>query len=157
MCFSLTSFKHHDNIKTSFQQNGLIQEILPLQGASATKSSCSICHKSGYLLTDPGADPTFTLLSPPEGESALTDYTFYSHRVHHPFCPKCGVRCYIKGVFAYEGKEFNFMRINALTLEGRVDGESMEDLRKMKIKYWDAKGNEGPHAPADEPLEGGAR
>lgn len=128
-----------------------------LNGASATKCNCSICHKTGYLLADPGADPTFTLLSPPEGESALTDYTFHNHRVHHPFCPKCGVRCYLRGSYILEGKEFSFMRINVLTLDGRVDGEPMEDVRKMKIKYWNLKDNKIPKAPADEPYEGGAR
>lgn len=128
-----------------------------LQGASATRCNCSICHKSGYLLVDPGPNPSFTLLSPPEGESALTDYTFHKNRVHHPFCPKCGVRCYIKGTYADRGKEFHFMRINALTLDGRVDGEPMEDFRKIKIKYWNAKNNEGHHDVADDPWEGGAR
>lgn len=83
----------------------------------------------------PGYQPSFTLLSPREGESALTNYTFHNHRVHHRFCPKCGVRCYIKSTFVYEGKEFHFMGINALTLDRRVDRKSMEDLRKIKTKY----------------------
>lgn len=37
--------------------------------------------------------------------------------------------------FVYEGKEFHFMGINALTLDRRVDRKSTEDLRKVKTKY----------------------
>ena len=126
-----------------------------LCGASATKCNCTICHKAGYLLADPGPDGDFKVLSPPEGESALADYTYGSHKVHHPFCPKCGVRCFLRGFYVWEGKEVAFMRVNALTLDGRVDGAPMDDLRTLKIKYWDGKGENWTVAASDEPYEGG--
>jgi hypothetical protein len=30
---------------------------------------------------------------------ALTDYTFNTHKVHYHFCPKCGIRCFLNGVY----------------------------------------------------------
>lgn len=126
-----------------------------MMGAGATRCNCTICHKSGYLLADPGDDGAFTLLSPAEGESALSDYTYGGHNVHHPFCPKCGVRCFIRGMFVHEGKEIRFMRINAITIDGKVDGTPMDDLRGIKIKYWDMKSEGWSKGAAAEPWEGG--
>ena len=125
--------------------------------AGATKCNCSICHKAGYLLAEPAAEGSFTLLSPPEGEGALSDYAFGAGGVRHPFCPRCGVRCYIRGAIRFWGVEYPVMKVNILTLDSRVDGKPMDDLRDVRIRYWNAGGEVKPGDPASEPFEGGAR
>lgn len=128
-----------------------------MRGAHATRCNCTICHKSGYLLVDPGKDSAFTLLTPPEGESALSDYSFGHLGLHHPFCPKCGVRCFLKGMYVLDGQEFPVMRINVLTLDGKADGTPMGSLGGLKIMYWDGKSDDWEKDPADEPWQGGVK
>src|SRR5262245_59038009 len=55
--------------------------------------NCSICAKSGTLLTFIGADK-FKLLS---GEEQLKDYQFNKKNIHHLFCTECGVRSFARG------------------------------------------------------------
>ena len=126
-----------------------------MKGANATRCNCTICHKSGYLLVD-GQD-AFTLLNPPEGESALSDYTFGQHALHHPFCPRCGVRCFLKGGFVLNGEYIPVLKINVLTLDGKADGSPMGSLLGLKIKYWNAKTSLWAEGPANEPFEGGVK
>ena len=129
-----------------------------MRGASATRCNCTICHKAGYLLVDPGPDGDFKLLSPSEGESALSDYSFGRHGMHHPFCPSCGVRCFLKGKYVLDdGKEIPVFRINVLTLDGKADGTTMGSLGGLKIKYWDGKSDDWSKNAADEPWEGGVK
>src|SRR6266540_5951606 len=55
--------------------------------------NCSICTKRGALWT----------FIPPEqfslraGEQALIDYQFHKKRVHHLFCPDCGIESFARG------------------------------------------------------------
>lgn len=56
--------------------------------------NCSICSRSGYLLTFVPAGE-FKLLS---GDDVLTDYLFGHKRIHHLFCAVCGVRSFARGV-----------------------------------------------------------
>lgn len=123
------------------------------RGTIVTKCNCAICVKTGSILADPGPDG-LTLLTPAEGELALGDYTFNTKQLHHMFCPKCGIKCYIRGKWDDNGTVIHVVRVNILTLDGKADGTPMEDLREMKLKYWNAKSD--MHAPAaDEPYEGG--
>src|SRR5690349_7567281 len=69
---------------------GAVRYRVTLALEQAISCNCSICSKSGTLLTF--APPTrFTLLS---GEDALSDYQFGKKRIHHLFCKRCGVRSF---------------------------------------------------------------
>jgi hypothetical protein len=54
--------------------------------------NCSICMKSGSLLTFIPATQ-FKLIS---GEEDLIDYQFNKHAIHHMVCPKCGIKSFAK-------------------------------------------------------------
>jgi hypothetical protein len=55
--------------------------------SAAMACNCSICQKRGHWLAFvPAAD--FELQS---GGDALVDYQFNTHKIHHPFCPTCGI------------------------------------------------------------------
>lgn len=126
-----------------------------LHGANATRCNCRVCFKMGTMLTDPGDDgsSTFTLLTP--GEKDLGMYAFDTERVRWFFCPKCSITLYNRVHGVFEGVEVRTFRVNVLTLDERADGSPMEDLKNLKIKYWDFKGVELPEAPLDEPVNGG--
>ncbi|KAN0093928.1 hypothetical protein V8E51_017112 [Hyaloscypha variabilis] len=70
----------------------------PMSGAIITKCNCSICLKGNAALVAP-EEGSFKLLTPVEGMDTLTDYTFNTHKVHYHFCPKCGIRCFLNGVY----------------------------------------------------------
>jgi hypothetical protein len=55
--------------------------------------NCSICQKRGLMLTFVSPDD-FNLLS---GEGSQTDYQFGQKRIHHLFCPTCGVSSFATG------------------------------------------------------------
>jgi len=61
--------------------------------AGAIVCNCSICRKTGTVLTFVPAD-RFRLLS---GEEFLTDYQFNRKVIHHLFCKVCGVRSFARG------------------------------------------------------------
>ena len=73
--------------------------------------NCSICAKSGTLLTFVPPDQ-FELLS---GEDALTDYQFSEKVIHHTFCSTCGIKSYATGT--RPGKP-EMVAINVRCLEG---------------------------------------
>jgi hypothetical protein len=126
----------------------------PTTNAILTKCNCSICQKTGVVLIAPTPETSLTVLTPSD-ENELTDYKYHKRTVHHLFCPKCGVKCFLRGSFLMNDKKFEFSRVNALTLDGRVDGAPMEDLRKIKIKYYDGLAENWSVGLADEPAEGG--
>jgi len=117
------------------------------------KCNCTICHKKGYFLLSPTSDASFSLLTP-SSTSELLDYQFAKKRVHHYSCPKCATSVFISGFFEMGDKELPFMAVMGNTLEKRLDGEPLEDLRKVKIKYMDGKADKLEFQ--DEPWEGGA-
>ena len=79
--------------------------------------NCSICTKAGWLLAYAPAEQ-FTLLS---GGDELSDYQFGRKRVHHPFCPACGVRSFSRGA-GPGGREM--CAINVRCLDG-VDVDAL--------------------------------
>ncbi|OCK76631.1 hypothetical protein K432DRAFT_445886 [Lepidopterella palustris CBS 459.81] len=116
------------------------------------KCNCSICNKKGYFLLSPKPEDSFKLLTPPR-VSELLDYQFGKKLVHHYSCPKCAVSVFIKGFFEMGEDRVPFQAVMANTLDGRVDGEGLEDLRKGQFKYIDGRNDRIEFA--DEPFEGG--
>jgi hypothetical protein len=55
--------------------------------------NCSICMKRGALWCFVQA-PQFKLV---KGETALKDYQFNRKKLHHLFCPTCGVGAFSRG------------------------------------------------------------
>lgn len=98
---------------------------------------------------------SFKLLTPTEGMDALTDYKFNTKQIHYRFCPTCGIRCFINGVYNVNGQEMEIWRINVLTLDGREDGEPMPELKDVKVKYFGNRGDEASGGITDEPYAGG--
>ena len=87
--------------------------------------NCSMCGRSGTLLTFiPAAD--FTLLS---GETALTDYQFNKHVIHHNFCTVCGIKSFARGKNR-QGEDM--IAINARCLDG-------VDVQKLNVTLFDGK------------------
>lgn len=89
--------------------------------------NCSICSRSGYLLTFVPAGE-FTLLS---GEEVLTDYVFGHKRIHHLFCSACGVRSFGRGTMR-DGSEMRAINVRCLDdidveplAVKKVDGKSL--------------------------------
>ncbi len=89
--------------------------------------NCSMCARSGYLLTFVAEDK-FKLLS---GEGELSDYQFHKRVIHHVFCRNCGVRSFARGA-GPDGK--TTYAVNVRCLEGvdvdalaitKVDGRSL--------------------------------
>jgi hypothetical protein len=56
--------------------------------------NCSRCGKLGSILAFAPAS-AFTLL---QGEDALSEYRFNTHRISHLFCATCGVQSFGRGV-----------------------------------------------------------
>ncbi|HET9599154.1 MAG TPA: GFA family protein [Anaeromyxobacteraceae bacterium] len=79
--------------------------------APAITCNCSICSKTGTILTFAPAE-RFQLLS---GQEALTDYQFGKKRIHHLFCSRCGIRSFARGV-APDGRAV--AAVNARCLDG---------------------------------------
>lgn len=74
--------------------------------------------------------------------------------MHHYFCPKCGIKPLVEGKISHGGKWYEFQRVNVLTIDGKVDGSDMDDLRNLEVGYYDGKGSFS-NPVASEPYEGG--
>jgi hypothetical protein len=94
-------------------------------GAPAISCNCSICSRTGTLLTFVPSDQ-FTL---EQGEGALTDYQFNHKVIHHLFCSTCGVRSFARGKMP-DGTPM--VAINARCLEG-VEPE------KLSVRHYDGR------------------
>ena len=84
---------------------------------SVIQCNCSICARLGYMLTFMPPEQ-FKLLS---GESDLKDYQFNKKKIHHMFCPTCGIGSYSYGT-APDGSKM--VAINVRCLEG-VDAATL--------------------------------
>lgn len=89
--------------------------------------NCSICNKTGTLLTFVPA-AAFKLLA---GGDALVDYQFAKKHIHHLFCPTCGIRSFAHGeapgggtMFAVNVRCLDDVDIGALTVN-HFDGKSL--------------------------------
>ena len=71
--------------------------------------NCSICSKRGALWSFVKA-PQFKLL---EGEDATEDYQFGRKRLHHLFCPNCGVGAFSRGT-APDGQDTYAINVRCL-------------------------------------------
>lgn len=94
--------------------------------AQVIECNCSICSKTGGLLTFVTPDQ-FELL---EGENASSDYMFNKKQVHHLFCSTCGIRSYGWGT-GPDGQKMYCLNVRCLdavdpsTLEiTHVDGKN---------------------------------
>ncbi|MBA8886465.1 hypothetical protein FHW12_000656 [Dokdonella fugitiva] len=86
--------------------------------AKVVECNCSICSKKGHLLAFVPA-ASVTLHTP---ESALSTYTFNTHRIRHQFCPVCGIAPFGRGTDRTGNATF---AINVRCLEG-VDPHALE-------------------------------
>lgn len=93
--------------------------------ATVIECNCSICSKKGYLLTF--VKPEQFRLEAGEG---LTDYQFNTKKIHHLFCPVCGIEAFGRG----EGPSGEMVAVNVRCLDGvdpstlsvtKYDGKSM--------------------------------
>ena len=92
---------------------------------SAITCNCSICSRSGTLLTFvPAAQ--FEQLS---GEEALRDYQFGKKRIHHLFCSRCGIKPFSRGI-APDGSQM--VAVNVRCLDG-------VDLGAVPVKPFDGR------------------
>lgn len=72
--------------------------------------NCSHCFRKGLWL----------IFVPPErfritaGEAALSEYLFNTHKIHHWFCPTCGVESFGRGV-SPDGQAMVAVNVRTLT------------------------------------------
>lgn len=96
---------------------GAVRYQVELELGTVTACNCSICSKTGTLLTFAPA-AAFTL---EQGEDVLRDYQFGKHTIHHMFCSTCGIRSFAHGT----GPDGATMyAINVRCLDG-VDADSL--------------------------------
>jgi len=102
------------------------------------KCNCTICTKTrAWLAPVQAAD--FRLLA---GESALREYQFGKHRLHHQFCGTCGVRPFSRGKDA-QGRDTYAVRVNSL------DNVLPEELINAPVRYFDMRHDNPKTSPAE--------
>src|SRR5690606_9002138 len=95
-------------------------------GKPVISCNCSMCGRSGYLLSFVPAS-AFTLKT---GEESLQDYLFNNHAIHHLFCTVCGIKSFARGqmpdgtpMVAVNVRCLEGVDLDALTVQ-KVDGKS---------------------------------
>lgn len=88
--------------------------------AKIIECNCSICSKTGSLLTFVAPDE-FDLVR----EGTVTDYQFNKKTIHHLFCDKCGIRSYAYGTSPTGDK---MIAINVRCLDD-VDPSKLETMK----------------------------
>ena len=89
----------------------------------AIDCNCSHCRRIGALWSFQPAEK-FTL---DKGESALTTYTFNTHKLKHRFCKTCGVQGFAEGTDK-DGNDTRAINLRAVP---------KADLEKLKINKYD--------------------
>jgi hypothetical protein len=103
---------------------GNVKYEVDLALESAISCNCSICSRSGTLLTFTSPEH-FNLL---QGEESLQDYKFNKHVINHVFCKGCGIKSFAHGV----GPKGPMVAINVRCLED-------VDLGTITINQFDGK------------------
>jgi hypothetical protein len=93
---------------------------------SAMTCNCSICSKTGSMLTFVPASQ-FELQS---GKDALTDYQFGRKNLHHLFCSRCGIRAFARGTHPGKGE---MVAVNVRSLDG------IDDLSAIPTTQFDGR------------------
>jgi hypothetical protein len=104
---------------------GKVRYEVTTELAQLIECNRSICSKRGFLWTFT-APAQFKLLS---GQDTMPDYQFGKKRIHHFFCPTCGVQSFARGI-APSGQEM--VAINARCLDG-------VDIAALKIQPFDGR------------------
>ena len=104
---------------------GRVRFEVDLELQEVMECNCSICSKTGSLLTFV-APERFRLLA---GGEELSDYQFKSRTIHHLFCPVCGIRSFARGK-GPDGSEM--VAINARCLED-------VDLAALNVRAFDGR------------------
>jgi hypothetical protein len=94
-----------------------------IQGA--VSCNCSICSRSGALLTFLPRDAVKVEAAP----DAMSTYTFNKHVIQHKFCKSCGIKVIGEGVDP-EGKKIT--AINLRCVEGL-------DFAKLPVHHYDGR------------------
>jgi len=115
----------------------------------ASKCNCSICLKTNRISLS--IDPENFRLVLPASRDEVPDYQFGSKSQHYSFCDKCGIHCFANGSYEWEGKVVKNFSINAVTL----DADQGLDLRELKLRYWDGKGENWGAGAVEKPPAGG--
>lgn len=88
--------------------------------------NCSLCGRTGSIMVF----VPFESVSNLRGADTQTDYQFGQKRIHHRFCPTCGVRVYGHGP-GHDGREWAM--INVRCVEG-LDVHTLEIARRFDGK-----------------------
>ena len=103
--------------EVAFEVEGEIKEVLAC--------NCSICQRKGSLLWFVPRE-ALKLQTP---EDAAKVYEFNKHRIHHRFCPTCGIHPYAD---ANDPKGNAMAAINVRCLEDI-------DLASIPVKHFDGR------------------
>jgi hypothetical protein len=89
------------------------------------RCNCSICTKNRHWLV--GVAPAGLRFK--AGEASLRDYQFAGHKIHHLFCPTCGIKVAGK---SSDGK-------GAVVNVAALDDATPQELAAAQIKYFDGR------------------
>ncbi|WP_371226442.1 GFA family protein [Pseudomonas sp. QE6] len=101
----------------AFEVEGDIGEV--------TRCNCSICSRRGSLLWFVPRDK-LRLTTP---ESAMSTYTFRTHRIQHHFCPTCGCAPFADGAMP-DGSPIAAVNVRCLP---------DVDVSGLKVREYDGK------------------
>lgn len=91
----------------------------------AISCNCSICQRSGALLTFMPRDAVKVIAAP----DAMATYTFNKHVIQHKFCKQCGIKVIGEGT---DPKGNKMTAINIRCIEGL-------DLEKVPLQHYDGR------------------
>ncbi len=101
----------------AFEVEGEVGEV--------TQCNCSICSRRGSLLWFVPRDK-LRLTTP---ESAMSTYTFRTHRIKHHFCPTCGCAPFADGAMP-DGSPIAAINVRCLP---------EVDVSGLKVRQYDGK------------------